>query len=137
MQFVRGACLTEKIFLVESHRKSYQSLSRSKEIDKTQMKQTFIENKPRQFNEQVVSAFPAADIPLHKYYHPSLKSLFEAVEKLCHQSLLHESVVHLRSEKNIKSGSWWMKKKIFVFDEADIYLYLEIHALLYYACICL
>ena len=57
----------DKKFFVESHRKS---------------KQTFLQLDQVNFKEQVVFSFLAADIPLHKLNHPSLKYLFATMGKV-------------------------------------------------------
>ena len=48
---------------------------------KSQSKQTFLHFNQVNFKEQV-SSFLAADIPLHKLNHPSLKSLFARMGKV-------------------------------------------------------
>ena len=50
--------------------------------NKSQSKQTFLQLDQVNFKEQVVSPFLAADIPLHKFNHPSLKSLFATMGKV-------------------------------------------------------
>ena len=57
----------DKKFFVESHRDS---------------KQIFLQLDQVNFKEQVVSLFLAADIPLHKLNHPSLKSQFATMGKV-------------------------------------------------------
>ena len=66
----------DKKFFVESHRKSKQHQRKLVTKSKSQSKQTFLQLNQVNFKEQVVSSFLAADIPLHKLNHPSLKSLF-------------------------------------------------------------
>ena len=44
--------------------------------------QTFFKLDQVNFKDQVVSSFLAADIPLHKLNHPSLKSLFATMGKV-------------------------------------------------------
>ena len=49
---------------------------------KSQSKQTFLQRDQVNFKKQVVFSFLAADIPLHKMNHPSLKSLFATMGKV-------------------------------------------------------
>ena len=72
----------DKKFFVESHRKSKQHQKKLEMKSKSQSKQTFLQLDQVNFKEQVVSSFLAADIPLHKLNHPSLKSLFATMGKL-------------------------------------------------------
>ena len=65
-----------KTFFVESHRKSKQHQRKLETKSKSQTKQTFLQLDQVNFKEELVSSFLAADIPLHKLNHPSLKSLF-------------------------------------------------------------
>ena len=71
----------KKVF-VESHRKSKQHQRKLETKSKSQSKQTFLQLDQVNFKEQVVSLFLAADIPLHKLHHPSLKSLFATMGKV-------------------------------------------------------
>ena len=66
----------DKKCFVESHRKSKQHQGKLETKSKSQSKQTFLQLDQVNFKEQVVSSFFAADIPLYKLNHPSLKSLF-------------------------------------------------------------
>ena len=70
----------DKKFFVESHRKSKQHQRKLETKSKSQSKQIFLQLDQVNFKEQVVSSFLAADIPLHKLKHPSLKSLFATSE---------------------------------------------------------
>ena len=72
----------DKKFFVESHRKSKQHQGKLETNTKSQSKQTFLQLDQVNFQEQVVSSFLAAHIPLHKLNHPSLKSLFAAMGKV-------------------------------------------------------
>ena len=72
----------DKKFFVESHRKSKQHQRKLETKSKSQSKQTFLQLDQVNFKEQVVSSFLAADIPLHKLNHPSLKSLFVTMGKV-------------------------------------------------------
>ena len=72
----------DKKFFVESHRKSKQHQGKVETKSKSQSKQTFLHFDQVNFKEQVVSSFLAADIPLHKLNHPSLKSLFARMGKV-------------------------------------------------------
>ena len=49
---------------------------------KSQSKQIYLQLDQVNFKEQVVSLFLAADIPLHKLNHPSLKSVFAIMGKV-------------------------------------------------------
>ena len=73
----------DKKFFVESHRKSKQHQRKFQTKSKSQSKQTFLQLDQVNFKEQVVSSFLAADIPLHKLNHASLKSLFATMGKYC------------------------------------------------------
>ena len=66
---------------VESHQKSKQQQGKLGTKSKSQSEQTFLQLDQVNFKEQVVSSFLAADIPLHKLNHPSLKSLFATMGK--------------------------------------------------------
>ena len=72
----------DKTFFVESHRKSKQHQRKLETKSKSQSKQTFLQLDQVNFKEQVVSSFLAADIPLQKLDHPSLKSLFATMGKV-------------------------------------------------------
>ena len=72
----------DKTFFVESHRKSKQHQRKLDTKSKSQSKQTFLQLDQVNFKEQVVSSFLAADIPLHKLNHLSLKSLFATMGKV-------------------------------------------------------
>ena len=85
----------DKKFFVESHRKS---------------------------KEQVVSSFLAADIPLHKLNHPSLKSLFARMGKILPSETAARSwVAKLASQKEEQIQELLRDKKIFlIVDEAEV-----------------
>ena len=79
----------DKKFFVESHRKSKQHQGNWRRRANLKVseahfysKQTFLHFDQVNFKEQVVSSFLAADIPLHKLNHPSLKSLFARMGKV-------------------------------------------------------
>ena len=85
MQPLRRVSQCDKKFFVESHRKS---------------KQTVLQLDQVNFKEQVVSSFLAADIPLHKLNHPSLKSLFATMGKvLPSETAARACVAKLASQK--------------------------------------
>ena len=71
-----------KSFFVESHRKSKQHQRKLETKSKSQSKQTFLQLDQVNYIKQVVSSFLAADIPLHKLNHSSLKSLFATMGKV-------------------------------------------------------
>ena len=81
MQPLRRVSQMRQKFFVESHRKSKQEQRKLETKSKSQSKQTFLQLDQVNFKEQVVSSFLAADIPLHKLNHPSLKSLFATMGK--------------------------------------------------------
>ena len=67
---------------------------------KSQSKQTFLQLDQINFKEQVVSSFLAADIPLHRLNHPSLKSLFDTMGKVLHsETAARACVAKLASQK--------------------------------------
>ena len=72
----------DKKFFVESHRKSKQHQGTLETNNKSQGEQTFLRIDQINFKEKGVSSFLAADIPLHKLNHPSLKSLFATMGKV-------------------------------------------------------
>ena len=74
----------DKKFFVESHRKSKQHQRKWETNSKSQSKKTFLQFDQVNFKEQIVSSFLAADIPLHKLNHHSLKCLFATIGKVGH-----------------------------------------------------
>ena len=101
-----------KKFFVESHRKSKQHQGETK--SKSQSKQTFLHFDQANFKEQVVSSFLAADIPLHKLNHPSLKSLFARMGKvLPSETAARACVAKLASQKKKQIQKLLRDKKIF------------------------
>ena len=90
----------DKKFFVESHRKSKQHQGKLETKNKSQSKQTVLHFDQVNFKEQVVSSFLAADIPLHKLNHPSLKSLFARMGKvLPSETAARACVAKLASQK--------------------------------------
>ena len=67
---------------MENHRKSKQHQGKLETKSKFQSKQTFLQLDQVNFEEQIVSSFLVADIPLHKLNHPYLKSLFAIMGKV-------------------------------------------------------
>ena len=66
------------------------------------------------FKEQVVSSFLAADIPLHKLNHPSLKSLFARMGKvLPSETAARACVAKLASQKEEQIQELLRDKKFF------------------------
>ena len=88
----------DKKFFVESHQKSKQHQGKLETKSRSQSKQTFLHFDQVNFKEQVVSSFLAADIPLHKLNHPSLKSLFARMGKVLPSETVAR-VVKLASQK--------------------------------------
>ena len=90
----------DKKFFVESHRKINQHQGKLETKSKSQSMQTFLHFDQVNFKEQVVSSFLAADIPLHKQNHPSLKSLFARMgEVLPSETAARACVTKLASQK--------------------------------------
>ena len=104
----------DKKFFVESHRKSKQHQRKFETKGKSQSKQTFLQLDQVTFNEQVVSSFLAADIPLYKLNHPSLKSLFATMEKvLPSETAAQACVAKLASQKKEQIQELPRDKKFF------------------------
>ena len=114
----------DKKFFVESHRKSKQHQRKLKTKSKSQSKQTFLQIDQVKFKEQVVFSFLAADIPLHKLNHPSLKSLFATMGKVLpvlSVTAARACVAKLASQKEEQIQELLRDKKIFlIVDEAEI-----------------
>ena len=90
----------DKKLFVKNHRKSKQHQRKLETKGKSQSKQTFLQLDLVHFKEQVVSSFLAADIPLHKLNHPSLKSLFATMGKvLPSETATRACVAKLASQK--------------------------------------
>ena len=104
----------DKKFFVESHRKSKQHQRKLETKCKSQSKRTFLQLDQVNFKEQVVSSFLAADIPLHKLNHPSLKSLFATMGKvLPSETAARACVAKLASQKEEQIQELLRDKKIF------------------------
>ena len=89
-----------KKFFVEIHQKSEQHQGKLETKSKSQSKQTFLQLDQVNFKEQVVSSFLAANIPLHKLNHSSLKSLFATMGKvLSLETTARARVAKLASQK--------------------------------------
>ena len=112
----------DKKFFVESHRKSKQNQRKLETKSKSQSKQTFLQLDQVNFKEQVVSSFLAAEIPLHKLNHPSLKSLFATMGKVLPlETAARACVAKLASQKEEQIQELLRDKKIFlIVDEAEI-----------------
>ena len=84
--------------------------------------QTFLHFDQVNFKEQVVSSFLAADIPLHKLNHPSLKSLFARMGKvLSSETAARACVAKLASQTEEQIQELLRDKKIFlIVDEAEV-----------------
>ena len=103
----------DKKFFVESHQKSKQHQGKLKTKSKSQSKQTFLHFNQVNFKEQV-SSFLAADIPLHKLNHPSLKSLFARMGKvLLLETAARACVAKLASQKEEQIQELLRDKKFF------------------------
>ena len=112
----------DKKFFVESHRKSKQHQRKLETKSKSQSKQTSLQLDQVNFKEQVVSSLLAADIPLHKLNHSSLKSLFATVGKvLPSETAARACVAKLASQKEEQIQELLRGKIIFlIVAEAEI-----------------
>ena len=122
MQPLRRVNQCDKKFFVESHRKSKQHQGKLETKSKSQSNQTFLHFNQVNFKEQVVSSFLAADIPLHKLNHPSLKSLFARMGKaLPSETAARACVAILAFQKEEQIQELLRNKKIFlIVDEAEV-----------------
>ena len=107
---------------MESHQKSKQHQGKLETKSKSQSKQTFLHFDQVNFKEQVIFSFLAADIPLHKPNHPSLKSLFARMGKvLPSETAARACVAKLASQKEEQIQELLRDKKIFlIVDEAEV-----------------
>ena len=104
----------DKKFLVKSYQKSKQHQGKLETKSKSQSKQTFLHFDQVNFKEQVVSSFLAADMPLHKLNHPSLKSLFARMGKvLPSQTAARACVAKLDPKKRNKFKNYFVTKNFF------------------------
>ena len=113
----------DKKFVEESHRKSKQHQGKLETKSKSQSKQTFSHFDQVNFREQVVSSFLAADFPLHKLNHPSLKSLFARMGKVLPSETAARACVAklLASQKEEQIQELLRdKKNFFIVDEAEV-----------------
>ena len=109
----RVSQMRQKVF-VESHRKSKQHQRKLETKSKSQSKQTFLQLDQVNFKEQVVSSFLAADIPLDKLNHPSLKSLFATMGKvLPSETAARACVAKFASQKEEQIQELFRDKKFF------------------------
>ena len=113
--------MRQKVF-VESHRKGKQHQGKLETKSKCRSKQIFLHFDQVNFKEQVVSSFLAADIPLHKLNHPSLKSLFARMGKvLPSETAARACVAKLASQKEEQIQELLRDKKFFlIVDEAEV-----------------
>ena len=94
--------------------KATEKVSNTKENWRLRVKQTFLQLDQVNFEGQVVSSFLAADIPLHKLNHPSLKSLFATIRKvLPTETAARACVAKLASQKEEQIQELLRDKKIF------------------------
>ena len=83
--------------------------------------QTYIQLDRANFMEKVVSAFLAADTPLHKLNHSALKSLFVAMGKLLlSETAARARVAQLASQKENIRELLRHKKVFLIVDEAEV-----------------
>ena len=86
----------------------------TEKVSKSQSKQTFLQLDQVNFKEQVVSSFLAADIPLHKLNHSSLKSLFATMGKVLPSvTAARAYVAKLASKKKNKFKNYFVTKEFF------------------------
>ena len=111
----------KKCFM-ESHRKSKQHQGKLETNNKSQGKQTYLRLDQINFKEKVVSSFLAADIPLHKLNHPSLKFLFATMGNvLPSETAARGSVAKLAYKKEERIRELLFDKQIFlIVDEAEV-----------------
>ena len=113
----------DKKFFVESHRKTKQHQRKLETKSKSQSKQTVLQLDQVNLNEQVVSSFLAADIPLHKLNHLSLKSLFaimgkvlpsETAARTCVAKLASQNEEQIQELLRDKTNFFklWMKQRL-------------------------
>ena len=107
---------------MESHRKSNQNHGKLDTKCKSQSKQTFLHFDQVNFKEQVVSSLLAADIPLQKRNHPSLKFLFARMGKvLPSKTAARACFAKLASQKEKQIQELLCDKNFFlIVDEAEI-----------------
>ena len=112
----------DKKFFVERHQKSKQQQRKLEAKSKSKSKQTFLQLDQVNFKEQVVSSFLAADIPLHKLNHPSLKSLFVTMGKLLPSETAARACVAILASQIEEQNQELLrdKKNFLVVDEAEI-----------------
>ena len=113
----------DKQIFVESHRKSKrQHQGKVETKSKSQSKQTFLHFDQVNFKEQAVSSFLAADIPLYKLNHSSLKSLFARMGKvLPSETAARACVAKLASQHEEQIQELLRDKKVFlIVDEAEV-----------------
>ena len=102
--------------------KSKQHQGKLETKSKFQSKQTFLHFNQVNFKEQVVFSFLAADIPLHKLNHPSLKSLFARMGKVLPlETAVGACVAKLASQKEEQIQEFLRDKNYFlIVDEAEV-----------------
>ena len=99
---------------MESHRKSKQHQRKLETKSKSQSKQTFLQLDQVNFKEQVVSSFLAADVPIHKLNHPSLKSLFATMGKVLPlETAARACIAKLPSQKEEQTQEFFCDKNFF------------------------
>ena len=104
----------DKNVFVESNQKSKQHQRKLETKSKSQNKQTFLKLDQVNLKEQVVSSFLAADIPLYKLNHPSLKSPFATIGKvLPWETAARACVARLASQKEEQIQELLCDQKIF------------------------
>ena len=104
----------DKKSFVESHEKSKQHQKNWRRRANPKVSKPSLQLDQVNFKEQVVFLFLAADIPLHKLNHPSLKSLFATMEKvLPSETAARACLAKLASQKKEQIQQLLRDKKIF------------------------
>ena len=118
----RVSQMRQKVFL----RKAIEKVSNTKENWRRRanlkVSKPFYISILSKLQEQIVSSFLAADIPLHKLNHPSLKSLFARMGKvLPSETAARACVAKLASQQEEQNPELLHDKKIFlIVDEAEV-----------------
>lgn len=113
----------EKTFFVESHRKSAGHQNRLTNAPLQPPTQQFISFPSNSLTNAVTHAFVAADIPLKKLRHPSIKNLFEFMGKTCpSESSCRSLVCDLAADEKRKIKEQVGEKQIFIIaDECQLF----------------
>ena len=103
-----------KSFLWKATEKASNTKKKLETKSKLQSKQSFLQLDQVNFKKQLVSSFLAADVPLYKLSHPSLKSLFATMGKaLPSETAARACVAKLASQKEEQIQELLRHKKFF------------------------